>query len=233
MDEGVTYHDFSDVSKAFAVSGLEMRSHKGRSVFQVDMEGKVHYLKRYWLVGSQLFQRHVARGLHELRMIDWLNHQGFAGPKVVCRGEGRCMGIFTKLFFLMEQVEDELPLEATWRNNPEGAAQLLNELAAFTARLHEASFIHTDFSERHILVGGPVGKRTFRLIDVERATIGQGHPQRWANDLATLVASVVDHRLQSLLREEFVDLYIAQRSTLSSGDDFRRLFKQATPTKNF
>ncbi len=233
MSQQVSYSAFDSVPSAFAVAGLEMRSHKGRSVVQVNLEGRVHYLKRYWLAGSQIFQRHVARGHHELRMIDWLNQHGFAGPSVVRRGASRCLGVYTKLYFLMEEIKDELPLESAWRKNPPGATQLLQELASFSAKLHESGFVHTDFSERHILVGGPAGNRTFRLIDVERANIGKASPRRIANDLATLVASIADHRLQSLVREDFLDIYIAQRSTLESGDEFRRLFKQARPTKSF
>jgi len=229
----VPYSAFDSVPSAFDVDGLEMRSHKGRSVVQVNVEGKAHYLKRYWLAGSQIFQRHVARGHHELRMIDWLNEQGFAGPRVVRRGDSRWLGICIKLFFLMEEVNDELPLETAWRKNPKGVAQLLQELACFTANLHEAGFVHTDFSERHILVGGAEGNRTFRLIDVERATVGKSNSQRMANDLSTLVASIADHRLQSLVRKDFVDMYISRRSSLGIGDEFRRLFNHATPTKSF
>ncbi len=229
----MSYSAFDSVSAAFAVDGLEMRSHKGRSVEQVIVEGGVHYLKRYWLAGSQIFQRHVARGYHELRMIDWLNQQGFTGPKVVRRGDSRCLGIGLKLFFLMEEVKEELSLETVWRKNPDGANKLLQELASFTAKLHEAGFVHIDYSERHILVGGGEGRRTFRLIDVERASIGKSTPQLLANDLATLVESIADHRLQSLVRGDFIDMYIAERSTLTSGDEFRRLFSQATPTKSF
>ena len=75
--------ELQTVDDVFAVSGETMREHTGRSVVKLNVDGKTHFLKRFWLEPSQLFKGHVRRGFHELRIIDWLNTHGFAGPKVV------------------------------------------------------------------------------------------------------------------------------------------------------
>ncbi len=232
MDSTISFDLFDSVAKAFSVSGQEMRTHAGRSVEQVLVDHRVHYLKRYWLSLSQLFKRHVARGLHELRMIDWLNTSGFSGPKVVRRGASGML--FKKqLFFLMEEVPNELALEAYWRNDPECVNGLSDDLANFAARLHDAGFVHMDFSERHILVGDEAGARSFRLIDVERAQIGVTDERRRAADLATLKASIADDRLRDRIDSGFVDRYTMKRKTLATGVDMQSLVAQAKPTKSF
>ncbi len=210
-----------------------MRIHQGRSVVKLCVGGKPHYLKRYWLSPSQLLQRHVSRGRHELRMIDWLNDNGFAGPRVVARGALHRLSITTRLFFLMEEVDDEMPLEQRWWKQPEAGDGLLASLASFAARLHDAGFIHTDFSERHILVGVRDGAWTFRLIDVERARVGAPNDRLAAADLKTLAASIDDQKLRERIGGDFLDDYSAKRRTLARGVDLRALFAEASATRSF
>ncbi len=248
MGEGLTLDAFDTVDGAFAVDGLDMRIHKGRSLVLVTVEGKTHYLKRFWLCPTQIFKRQVARGLYEIRMIDWLNDNGFAGPRIVRRGSDGPFPLRRRVFFLMEEVPDELPLEASWRRFPGRGDELLRALAAHAARLHDAGFCHTDFSERHILVGGwadepqaacrrlktgPTDAWTFRLIDVERGHVGRATLTRAAADLATLAASVSDDRLRGQITTVFLDDYIAQRRTLPPNVDFRAILARATPTRAF
>ncbi len=222
-----------NVDDAFAIIGDEMRVHKGRSVIAVSVDERTHYLKRFWLTPSQLFKRHVARGFHELRMIDWLNGNGFAGPKIVRRGHAGIGPLATRLFFLMEEVPDELPLETAWRKSPEDADAILADLATFAAKLHDAGFTHTDFSERHILAGRGSTGWTFRLIDVERARLGRVSDNLAAADLATLAASILDEDLKDRIKAGFLDDYVNKRGTRSSNNDFRDLFTRAEPTKDF
>ncbi|MFQ5462692.1 MAG: lipopolysaccharide kinase InaA family protein [Phycisphaerae bacterium] len=230
--------DFADVDRVFAMQGDDMRVHKGRSVVALSIDGGTYYLKRFWWTPSQALKRFVARGFHEMRMIDWLNDQGFAGPDIVRRGQGGVFPIITKVFFLMREVPGELALEAKWRDREVDRTRLIRDLAGFAARLHDAGFVHTDFSERHILVGGPhEGDRqadfTFRLIDVERASLANRSVGRAAADIATLVASVADDELQEAVWQAFLEVYVAQRSSLPRGVDFRRLVAKAKPTKSF
>ena len=217
----------------FAIEGEELRSHKGRSVVAVSIDGRAHFLKRFWFVPSRPYKRNVACGLHELRMIDWLNSHGFAGPHVVRRGTGRSFFLKTHLFFLMEEAPGEWPLEVAWRNFPSEADSIVSALASFAAALHDSGFVHTDFSERHIFVGGAVPDWTFRLIDVERASVVRFTEDRAAADLATLAASVADVRLRKKINSGFLDAYVARRRTLRPDVDFRRLFTVALPTKSF
>ncbi|MCH8207280.1 MAG: hypothetical protein IH956_09800, partial [Chloroflexi bacterium] len=63
-----TLKNLQSVEDVFALKGDDMRVHKGRSVVAITLDGKRHYLKRFWVVPSRVFKRHVARGLHELRM---------------------------------------------------------------------------------------------------------------------------------------------------------------------
>lgn len=224
---------FRSTTEAFAARGETMRAHRGRSVVRIDRDGRNYYLKRYWLDKSQLFKRHVARGFHELRMIDWLNDNGFLGPRVAARGHSRVCFLTTRLYFLMEEVADEVPLEQAWWRHPEDCDTLLDQLASLAASLHDRGFIHTDFSERHIFVGRTGGGWTFRLIDVERAKIGAHDAQSAAADLKTLAASAADATLRESLGARFLDAYITKRRTLAPGTDMRSLFARARPTRSF
>jgi tRNA A-37 threonylcarbamoyl transferase component Bud32 len=236
MSTALTLDAFQTARDAFAVDGDEMRTHKGRSVVAVEIDGRRHYLKRFWFTPSQVFKRYVARGFHEMRMIDWLNGNGFAGPKIVRRGHTGRHPFVTRVYFLMEEVPDEVPLETAWRKSAGDEDGLLADLASFSARLHDAGFVHTDFSGRHILVGREAERRTFRLIDVERAAVGRIDLRRSAADLATLATSVIDEELRRRIETDFLDSYIAKRSTLNGRlgtGDFRSLVERAEPAGSF
>ena len=228
-----TLDRFRSIADVFGVRGFDMRTHKGRSVTKVSVDGRACYLKRYWLAPSQLFKRHVGRGCHELRMIDWLNDNGFAAPRVVARGRSTWLSLTTKMYFLMEEVPGEVPLEQAWWGHPDAGDDLLAAAATFAARLHDRGFIHTDFSERHILVGRHGDGWTFRLIDLERARTDNRDERLAAADLKTLAASVAAEELRGAIESRFLDTYIAQRRSLPPGVDMRSLFAQARATKVF
>lgn len=235
MEDALTMSVFDRVETAFAIQGRNLRTHTGRSVVEVTVDGKKHYLKRFWFVPSQLLKRQVARGLHETRMIDWLNESSFAAARIVRRGVERRYGFHTRMFFLMEHVHDEEPLETTLLRSPQTENELLDSLASFTASLHDNAFIHSDFFERHILIGsqgvtdGATPVFTFRLIDVERAHTGKIDHLRAASDLATLAASMSDDRLHERITTDFLDNYIHRRQTLPRSVDFRRLLTRTKP----
>ena len=93
-----------------------------------------------------------------------------------------------RMFFLMEKISTEAPFEATWLENANDRDGLVSQLARFAARLHDAGFIHTDFSERHIFVDCDAQQPTFRLIDLERASIDRpttNRTRRNPNETAT------------------------------------------------
>lgn len=227
------FDELQTIDDVFAVSGEAMREHTGRSVVRLNVDGKTHFLKRFWLEPSQLFKGHVRRGFHELRIIDWLNTTGFAGPKVVRRGSSGVAAWRLRMYFLMEEVPGELPLEAAWATHRDRRDSLLHALASFAARLHNAGFIHTDFSERHILVGLYKAAWTFRLIDVERASVGRVADTRVGGDLATLSASVMNERLRKKLRTDFLDHYATQREYWPADYPVRALVERSKPTKSF
>ncbi|MFQ5590335.1 MAG: lipopolysaccharide kinase InaA family protein [Phycisphaerae bacterium] len=232
--EVATLDDLRTAEDVFAIAGEPLRVHSGRSVTAITLNGKTHYLKRYWFLPSRPLKRNVARGLHELRMIDWLNENGFAGPNVVWRGCSGAGPFTSRLCFLMEEAAGELPLEASWRRNRDDENGLIRRLASFAASLHDAGFVHTDFLERHIMVGRTAGDGgeawTFRLIDLERSRTGCTSDRLMAEDLATLAASIMDGRLRHRITTDFLEEYMAQRRTLSSRADMRELFAGATPT---
>ena len=224
---------FDNIDQVFAIEGESMQTHTGRSVVRVSVDGRPHFLKRFWLTPRQVFRRLVAQGVHELAMIDWLNDNGFAGPIVVARGCARRLGFCTRMYFLMREVEGEFPLERYYRRNRNEVGSLITALAAHTARLHDAGFYHCDYSERHLLVGKDRADYRFRQIDLERASVGSRHEARAAADLKTLACSIADDTLRGLIEGEFVDDYVRRRSTAPPVDQFRRLLAAARPTKTF
>lgn len=240
MTSPLTLDSFSDLDRVFAIEGDAIRLHRGRGVVRIAVDGRDHFLKRYWFRPSRPLKRHVALGFHELRMIDWLSENGFTGPRVVARGHSSLLFMRPRMFFLMEQVSGELSLEATWSKNGLDRDSLVSDLAGFAARLHDAGFIHIDFSERHIFVGrradgvrGDADQRSFRLIDLERATVGRRTEPRAAADLKTLASSVKDPALRRRLETDLIDDYVVRRRTLSPSVDFRTLIGRAQPTRTF
>lgn len=233
MTSTLTLDTFSDIDRVFAIEGDAVRLHRGRGVVRVVVDGTKHFLKRYWFRPSRPFKRHVALGFHELSMIDWLPENGFAGPRVVARGHAGVLGFRSRMFFLMEHLYGEAPFEATWLANASDRDRLVSQLAGFAARLHDAGFIHTDFSERHISIDLGMDHPTFRLIDLERASVGRRTEPRAAADLKTLAASVQDTQLRRILETDLVDEYVAHRKTLSASVDFRALLGRAQATRTF
>lgn len=225
--------DFGDLDRVFAIKGEAMMVHAGRSVVRVDVEGRPHFLKRYWLTPLQVFRRFCAQGLHELAMIDWLNSRGFLGPEVVARGVGRRLGLRTRVFFLMRQAEGELPLERFARRNGDRVEVLIQALAGHTARLHDKGFYHTDYSERHIHVVALGEGFQFRQIDLERARVGRRDDGQAAADIKTLQCSIANERLADMIEGPFVEHYLSQRTTAPSAGEFRALLRRARPTKTF
>ena len=233
MTSSLTLDSFNDLDRVFAIEGDAVRLHRGRGVVRILIGNATHFLKRYWFRPTRPFKRHVALGFHELRMIDWLPDRGFAGPRVVARGHSGVLFIRPRMFFLMEEIPGEAPLEATWVRNVKDRDSLVSELASFAARLHDAGFVHTDFSERHILVGRNAQQLTFRLIDLERASVGRRTEPRAAADLKTLAASVQDLQFRRIIETDLIDEYVARRRTLSPSVDFRALLERARPTRKF
>ena len=224
---------FGSTDDVFGIAGTPVRTHSGRSVVKFCRNARTYYLKRYWFAPSQLFKRHVARGFHELQVIDWLNDNGFAGPRIVARGQSRFLSVSTRLYFVMEEAPDEVPLEQAWWRFSQKGDSLLDTLSSFAARLHDAGFIHTDFSERHILVGRVQAGWTFRLIDLERARVAVRDDRLAAADLKTLAASVADENLRRRIEADFLYDYIGKRETISRGTDMQALFAEASPTRSF
>ena len=229
----VNLSDFDNLNHVFQIDGEPMQTHPGRSVVRLNIDGQTCFLKRYWLIGRQVFRRFIAQGLHELAMIDWLNANGFSGPEVVARGVATRLGIRTRMFFLMRQVEDELPLERFYRRNREAVDELTRSLAEHTARLHDAGFYHRDYSERHIFVGRATERLTFRQIDLERASQGVRQEPNAAADLKTLACSIANEDLRTLIEGDFVDRYLECRKTAPPRDTFLQMLAAAQPTKTF
>ena len=99
MTNAIEIAGFASLRDVFAMEGDEMRTHRGRSVVALTVNGHRHFLKRFWLDLTKPFGRSVSRGLHEMRMIDWLNGNGFAGPRIVRRVQ-RCRPVPHARLFL-------------------------------------------------------------------------------------------------------------------------------------
>ena len=126
--------DLDQIEDVFAAVGESMREHKGRSVVRLQVDGNTHFLKRFWLAPSQLFKGHVRRGFHELRIIDWLHTNGFTGPVVVRRGWSGVRPLRTRMYFLMEEMRADLPLEASLATHLVQRDALLHALSGSSSR---------------------------------------------------------------------------------------------------
>lgn len=233
--ESAEMADWTDMDRVFAVTGQTMRAHRGRSVVRLNVAGRAHYLKRFWFTPSRALKRYIARGIHELRMIDWLASHGFGGPRVVARGRSGVGPIATRLFFLMEEVPGELDLERFDRLHPDSTDALVLALAEHTARLHDAGFHHYDYMATHILVGqGPGnGAPGFRLIDVERARATGSRLRDDATDLNKLLTSVGEGSLRTCLERTFLDGYLSCRTDPPDRRALSRLMRHSASSRRY
>ncbi|MCA9772558.1 MAG: hypothetical protein KC466_09115 [Myxococcales bacterium] len=221
-----------DMDRVFALEGEPMRVHRnGRGVWRLDLSDGTYYLKRFWFRFRYPMKSRLSRGNHELRMIDWLNANGFAGPEVAARREERRWGWGTRLFFLMREVSGEVPVSQAWLDRKDERPALLAACAAYVARLHQRGFHHHDLMTKHLFAAsGPKGW-SFRNIDVERATVGAPNPKKAARDLLTLACSVHFEPLRTELLTRFVDDYLAARPELDAAG-FRALHERLSPNNN-
>lgn len=221
-----------DINRVYDLEGEPMRVHRtGRGVWRLDLADGTYFLKRFWLVPKYLLKRSVARGLHELATIDWLNANGFRGPEVVARGVERRAGVRTRMYFVMRAVPGEAALSQAWLDTKPERAALLADCAAHVARLHRAGFHHYDMMTQHVLAARGEGGWRFRHIDVERASVGRPNASKAARDLLTLACSIRFEPLRGLLLKDFLELYLAARPEIDARR-FRRLHARLRPNNN-
>lgn len=202
-------------------------------------DGRTVFIKKYWAASlsqlwsgmfrGALFGRSKAR--REYENLNRLRGWGLDAPAAVAFGEERRAGWFLRSFLISESVADPLPLhvfirdqlQATEAGKPRALRkELIEQLAAFTCRLHEHAFVHHDYFWRNILLSGGDLKRFF-LIDAHKG-------RRWfpweerrarAKDLATLDAPAP----QFFRRTERLRFFLLYRGRRSLGLEDKALLR--------
>lgn len=204
-------HDLIAMERVYGVDGGKIAARSGSTeVRELRIETgsfvRTIFMKKYWARRSSQLWSGFFRGTffgrskvrREYENLARLREWGFDAPQPVSYGEERCAGWLTRSYLISEGIPDPTPLHVFIRDRlaslPREAArrtrrQLIEQLAAYTRRLHERRFVHHDYFWRNILLAGSDLKHFF-LIDAHKG-------RRWfpweelgsrAKDLAALQA---------------------------------------------
>lgn len=180
----------AEVAAHFDASDVEL--HRGRNVIRVcraqgielnvKRYGRPHWFNR--IVYSTLRRPKGERAFRNaLRLIE----AGFDSPEPVAYVERRSGGIIAESYFVSLQSPYPNRLYELGDADPAQHRQLLCELARYTARLHDAGFMHLDYSPGNILYAeGPDGKPRFTLVDTNRMAFGLVDLRRGCANFARL-----------------------------------------------
>ncbi len=177
-----------------------------RTVYRVDLGGRLVYVKHYRCRGLPSLGKHAVRGSAARR--EWHKTREAlrrAVPTVrpVALGERRIAGVVHDNYLVTEGVAGALALDAFLRDElprlprSQRAARtrwLIDELARLTAQAHDAGLVQRDFHLGNVLVcrddGADGGAWQLRLIDLPSARLGGClSPRRTLRSLAVLAAA--------------------------------------------
>lgn len=247
-------HGLNAVDSVYRIEGGKIAARSGSTEvreLQVDSGPVVRtiFIKKYWARrASQLwsgFFRGTFLGRSKVRReyenLGRLREWGLDAPQPISYGEERRAGWLTRSYLISEGIPDPTPLHVFIRDRlaslPREAAsrtrrQLIEQLAAYTRRLHERHFVHHDYFWRNILIAGS-GLDHFFLIDAHKGR--KWFPWEGANarakDLAALQAPAPRFFRRSEMMRFFLCYRNHQRLDARDKDLIRLTLKLAGPMR--
>lgn len=207
------------------------------------------FIKKYWISRPQQLWSGMFRGTlfgcpkarREFQNLAMLRTMGLDAPEPVAYGEERKAGWLVRSYLISRGIPAPTPLHEYIRDylptlngdlRSEARRTLVENLAAYTRRLHERHFVHHDYFWRNILLSGRSLEHFF-LIDAHKG-------RRWnpwsdskarTSDLAALDAPA-PHFFRRSERLRFFLLYRGHR-TLDDADKalLRQTLRLAEPMR--
>jgi heptose I phosphotransferase len=236
--------------RAFELRGETVRAVARRETLRVECHGRVYYLKRHRGVGWPeliknwlVLKRPVIGARNEYEACRHLESKGLAAPTVAAFAESRGSPASRSSFVLCDALTDREDLQSVTRRwaqsppEPLEVRRLVEQIAAFAARLHGVGVVHRDFYLCHILVrcgtAGVAGvePEPLAVLDLHRALIFDTVPSRWRErDLAALLFSTLDLPLSRRSWLRFIRRYSGKplkRAFAEDGRFWSRVYRRA------
>ena len=207
------------------------------------------FIKKYWISRPSQLWSGMFRGTlfgcpkarREFRNLALLRRLGLDAPEPVALGEERKAGWLIRSCLISKSVPSPTPLHEYIRDHLTALAgearkqtrrTLVENLAAYTRRLHKGHFVHHDYFWRNILLSGG-SLDHFYLIDAHKGRLWNlwSDSQARASDLAALDAPA-PHFFRRSERLRFFLLY-RDHQTLDSEDKslLRETLRLAAPMR--
>ncbi len=200
----------------------------GSGIERIEVGGLRAWFKRSILRGSSRWRwalRRVPR-MREHDNLRWLADRSFQVPTPLAAGALVRGGLPLRQFLITQDVPDATTLESFVRTGPRtDRANVLDELAKETARMHALGFVHHDLYPRNVLVLPAHHSRRVAFVD---AWAGGPPPQlrSSAYDLACLFLRA-DRELTGAEVKRFLDVYATERSAQGRSIDARSILEDA------
>lgn len=167
---------FSSLKKIISCDGEKITGDPISHVKRVFFQDKFYYVKIYTAAGKNISRGCIREYIGESKVSsEWKNllilqDLGIPTPKIVAYGQKYKLGMYKVGALVTEEVADTADLENHVRSHPElvhdkkWLFSVLEQVADYTRRMHEAKFIHKDLNWRNILVT-ITGKPKIYFID--------------------------------------------------------------------
>lgn len=185
---------FQDLDKVFSCTGEKVAADLISQVIKTSIGEKNYYVKRYHIAGKA-FRRYFGRS--RIRA-EWENLMAFARlgvaiPKIVGYGQRLKYGQFTRGALITEEIPNSVDLAQLTKYHPNYLQNqpwrysVMNQVADYTRKIHDAGYVHGNLNWRNILVTLK-GEPQVYFIDCPAGGVRQGRKlyQERLNDLAFL-----------------------------------------------
>lgn len=211
-------NDFATFNAALQQRGELITQSPHSKVYRYATEAGCVYIKLYFSAGKKL-RRFIGRSRNraEWENLRYFEKLAIAAPTLIAYGERRICGLFSIGVTVTKEIPNSCDLAEMATKNPEYLKQktwiktIMQQVAAYTAKLHQQGFIHNDLKWRNILVDKNAATNDVYFIDcpVGRKRFGWLRGRGIIKDLACLdkVAKQVLTRSQRL---RFYYYYIGQ-----------------------
>ncbi len=211
--EVVNLHAWRDVRR------MELDGDEGRRTVFLKRFGPIHLKDA--LKDLLRFRRVRTGALIEFEMLCAFKRAGISVPETFACGERHVLGRDRASFIMVERVEVGRPLDEVLGelHDARRRRRLINSLAGFVRRMHDAGLSHKGLFAKHLFVGEqPDGSWTTAVIDLQQAGESRSvSSRRRGRDLATLMVSLLPDATTPRERWTFLLTYL-DKSKLSRKD---------------